>query len=264
MSSNALILHAGAATATLADVAAVSTPEPQENWTPIPHHVLVTTVIDQLQATGLIVTAQAFGLWQDGARFFGTLALRNGSNHDDYQLVVGLRNSHDRSFAAGLVLGSRVFVCDNLAFSGEVKFSRKHTVNIVRDLPGLASTAIARLHDLRGWQDERISAYKQHQLTDGFVHDFLIRTLDANVAKPTMIPQLLSEWRNPTHEEFAPRTAWSLFNAYTETFKGAVTQLSRRTITLHGMMDGVVGLAAPKAIEEDIGEIEDADYEIVA
>jgi hypothetical protein len=29
-----------------------------------------------------------------------------------------------------------VFVCDNLAFSGEIKIARKHTRFIVRDLPG--------------------------------------------------------------------------------------------------------------------------------
>jgi hypothetical protein len=33
--------------------------------------------------------------------------------------VLGLRNSHDKRFPAGLVGGSAVFVCDNLAFSGE-------------------------------------------------------------------------------------------------------------------------------------------------
>ena len=30
---------------------------------------------------------------------------------------------------------------------------------------------------------------------------------------------MLAHWRKPEHEEFAPRTAWSLFNAFTEAFK---------------------------------------------
>ena len=44
--------------------------------------------------------------------------------------VVGVRNSHDKSFPAGLVIGASIFVCDNLSFSGEVKLARKHTVHV--------------------------------------------------------------------------------------------------------------------------------------
>ena len=31
--------------------------------------------------------------------------------------------------------------------------------------------------------------------------------------------QVLREWHTPRHEEFQPRTAWSLFNAFTEARK---------------------------------------------
>lgn len=41
--------------------------------------------------------------------------------------LVGLPNSHDQSYPAGLVAGTSVLVCDNRAFAGEVKISRKHT-----------------------------------------------------------------------------------------------------------------------------------------
>jgi hypothetical protein len=32
---------------------------------------------------------------------------------------------------------------------------------------------------------------------------------------------VLEAWEEPRHEEFAPRTAWSLFNAFTEVAKGS-------------------------------------------
>jgi len=32
---------------------------------------------------------------------------------------------------------------------------------------------------------------------------------------------VIEAWEEPKHEEFTPRTAWSLFNAFTETQKGA-------------------------------------------
>ncbi|MEO7104389.1 MAG: DUF932 domain-containing protein [Gemmatimonadaceae bacterium] len=257
---NGLILHAGAASASLAEVAAVATPEAQGEWHPIPHALLLNTVVEELTSTGMQVAASEYGLWQDGNRFFGTLALTNKDHaHDDYQLVVGVRNSHDKAFAAGLVMGSRVFVCDNLAFSGEVKFSRKHTTNILRDLPGLANRAVTRLNDLRGFQDTRIETYKTWLVTDEMAHDFVIRTVDMGILPPTNIKKLLDEWRNPKHEEFQPRTAWSLFNAYTEVWKGAPTAIVNRALTLHGMVDQMTGVTVPKAVEE----IDEADYEIV-
>jgi len=34
-------------------------------------------------------------------------------------------------------------------------------------------------------------------------------------------PLLIEAWDEPRHEEFAPRTTWSLFNAFTEVQKGS-------------------------------------------
>ena len=62
-----------------------------------------------------------------------------------YQYVLGLRNSNNKRFAAGMVIGIAPFVCDNLAFSGEVKLARKHTVYIKRDLPMMIDEKLDRL-----------------------------------------------------------------------------------------------------------------------
>ena len=85
---------------------------------------------------------------------------------DDYALVLGLRNSHDKRFPAGIVAGASVFVCDNFSFSGEVKFARKHTRYINRDLPQIVERAIGKLVDLWHDQDTRISAYKEAEVDD--------------------------------------------------------------------------------------------------
>ena len=84
---------------------------------------------------------------EDGARYFGLLQVVNGSHPEDFGLVVGLRNSHDKSFPAGLVVGASVFVCDNLSFSGEVTFERKHTANMLRDLSWMISETVSSVSD---------------------------------------------------------------------------------------------------------------------
>jgi len=55
------------------------------------------------------------------------------SPYGDYTDAVGLRNSHDKSFPIGIAFGSRVFVCDNLAFIGDQVIRRKHTVKAKRE-----------------------------------------------------------------------------------------------------------------------------------
>jgi hypothetical protein len=170
------------------------------------------------------------------------IQVANGHNPDDYGIVIGIRNSHDKSFPAALAIGAGVFVCDNLSFSGEVRLARKHTTNIERDIPALVQRSIAKLIDFRHDQDRRIACYKTHDLRDPQVNDVLVNALDCGIIGPIQLPHVLAEWRKPKHEEFAPRNAWSLFNAFTEVVKGNATLALPRTQRLHGLMDSVCGL----------------------
>lgn len=240
-----LILHAGGHPVDTNALAAVPTPDPTATWCPIPHAALVDRVRDTLTGRNLTVVAEAHGLARDGARYFGMMQVTTPDHgSDDHGLVVGIRNSHDQSFPAGLALGGGVFVCDNLSFSGEVKLARKHTRFIERDLTGLVDRAVGLLGDHRRGQDMRIGAYKIEDVADPLAHDFIIHALDAGVIGPCQLPKVLAEWRQPRHEEFRPRTAWSLFNSFTQIFHGSTATTSlHRTQKLHGLMDVLCGLA---------------------
>lgn len=244
-----LMLHAGSDAATEDEVFETETPESTDTWFPIPHRQLLQTVEGSLEATDLHVAEKEYGLFKEGARMFAVWAVTNGVARGDYQLTVGIRNSHDKSFSAGLAVGSRVFVCDNLAFSGEIAIARKHTRYISEDLPRLVAEAVGQIGDHRQLQDDRIAAYKARRLTDMRVHDLLVRSVDAQVMANSYIAKVLQEWREPRHEEFEPRTAWSLFNSFTEVFKGTnPLDLSARTTRLHGLLDPVAGLVQEPSV----------------
>ena len=245
---NGLSLHTGSSTATIDAVRQTLTPPATGTWHPIAHADLYDRVRGTMESNGLRVVNEAHGLWHNGDRYFGLMEVRNGDNADDFGLVIGLRNSHDQTFPAALALGSRVFVCDNLAFSGEVKLSRKHTTHIWRDLPGLVDRAVGQLHDLRGLQSRRIEAYKNTTLMgDADAHDLIIRAVDARVIPGARILDVVNEWRKPQYEEFRVRTIWSLQNAFTEVLKGALHLLPSRTQALHGLLDSHVGLLGMSA-----------------
>jgi Domain of unknown function (DUF932) len=241
-----LILHTGAHTVERSALARVVTPKATETWFPIPHHNLLTQVEAKLATSGLTVVEQAHGLTRDGLRYFGLLQVKNGSQQTDFGLVVGVRNSHDMSFPAGLVIGSHCVVCDNLAFSGEIRIMRKHTKFINRDLPQLVEIAVGQLTEHRLKQETRFLTYKETELSNAEAHDLVIQSLDAQVVPVTKVPALLDEWRQPRHPEFAKElTAWRLFNAFSEILKGHLELLPRRTQALHGIMDAHCGLLLP-------------------
>lgn len=234
-----LLLHAGAQSATKFEVFETPTPPPTDTHFPVPHGQLVQKVTNQIEAGGWKVTEEEFGLWGDeNEMLFALLQIANGKAHDDYGFAIGLRNAHNKRFAASLALGNHVFVCDNLSISGEITFGRKHTRHIARDLDRLIAEAMGRLWEGRNAWDQRIQSYKDRPLSETEVHDILIRSMDAKVMANSYITKVLDEWRTPTHEEFLPRNAWSLHNAYTQVFKATnPLDLSARTTRLHGLMD---------------------------
>jgi hypothetical protein len=173
------------------------------------------------------------------------MEVRRDASSADYCWVLGLRNSHDKTFPAGIVAGAQTFVCDNLSFSGEVKLARKHTTHIGRDLPRLVQSAVGKLTERWHHQDERITAYRLADIDDRSAHDLIVRAVDVGVCPNKLVPRVLQEWREPRHDAFATRNAWSLFNAFTEALKGNLIELPRRTEALHGLLDTHVGLHSP-------------------
>jgi hypothetical protein len=71
---------------------------------------LIEEVEGVLKSNGLSVVNQAHSLTHDGLRYFGLMAIQNGVIHRDYAWVLGLRNSHDKTFPAGIVAGANVFI----------------------------------------------------------------------------------------------------------------------------------------------------------
>lgn len=234
-----LILHCGAKSVTRDVVDAVITPEGTGTWTPIGHGEIADSVKAALDGTGLSPRSEDYGLTRDGARLFGLFTL--AGDHPDYALTVGFRNSHDKSFAASVCCGSRVFVCDNLAFAGEVTITSKHTKHLRKRLNRLVCEAVEKLTQKRLLIERRISIYKQTEVKSAaHLHDLVLRSFRAEAIPAQAIAKVLKEFEEPRHPEFSERTLWSLQNACTEVLKG-YGEIQRRTIRLNGVLDAEVG-----------------------
>jgi len=162
----------------------------------------------------------------------------------DRQLVLGLRNSHDKSFASSVCIGNQMLVCENLCFSSDVKLARRHTLNIVRDLPLVLSSAISRV--VSHWADmgKRIEAYKNTEVISNRCADMVVDLVDAKAFPARDVYKAVQEFRNPRHDEFKGGSLWTLYNGITENLKGGdLTKLPQRTMTVQSVFDKIAGHA---------------------
>src|SRR5262249_49603032 len=145
------------------DLRALQTPAGTDTHVPVAHHEIVELMRYTLGFYGHEIAEENHAITEDGSRYFGMMTLR--SPYGNYGDLVGLRNSHDKSFPIGIAFGSRVFVCDNLAFIGDHVIRRKHTVKAKRELPGLVTEIVQPLQAQRIAQNQKLLAYQQTPLT---------------------------------------------------------------------------------------------------
>lgn len=231
-----LILHTGAEAIDYDGLRDCEVPEATATHVPIPHHSVVDMVKYALGYYGHDVTEEHYGITPDGARFFGLLSLR--SPYGNYTDTVGLRNSHDKRFPIGISIGSRVFVCDNLAFVGDHVIKRKHTANAKRDLPGLVAQVIEPLGAKRQDQALTFQRYQETPLIQHQADAAIMQLYRENVINVTRIADVLDAYEDPPCDWGEP-TAWRLFNATTYALTGRVTENPDATRRLHRVIDGV-------------------------
>ena len=224
-------------------LAEVPTPSATDTHTPIPHALLADRTRNVIATAGLEITQEEHALARNGLRYFGGFALKGkGIEGDDRQLVLGLRNAHDKSFAASVCIGNQMMVCENLCFSSDVKLARRHTKNIVQDLPRVLSSAISRV--VSHWADmgKRIDAYKSVEVPKANAADMVIDLVDAKAFPARDVYKAVKEFEAPRHEEFKGGTLWTLYNGITENLKGGdLTKLPQRTMTVQSVFDKIAG-----------------------
>jgi hypothetical protein len=230
------MLHAGANPVSYNELRGVQTPEATESHLPVPHHEIVELMRFTLGFHGHEIAEEHHGITADGMRYFGVLCLR--SPYGDYTDMLGLRNSHDKSLPIGIAFGSRVFVCDNLAFSADHVIRRKHTARAKRELPALLADIIQPLGAQRLAQNQKLLGYQNASLTDEAADHAVLTMYRKDIIGLQRIADVLKAYDEPPHD-WGGRTAWRLFNAATFALAGKVAERPQLTQELHQVIDGV-------------------------
>ncbi len=241
MSAN-LVLHAGGRQVSYEALAEVEVPPATRTWVPIQHTTVLNTTVATLKDAGYAVAKQRLALSSNGTRFFGVLDLTNELTQDGIvTLAVGIRSSYDKTFPLGFVAGTRVFVCDNLAFAADLMVKRKHSLHGAVHFGNDIANAVMQLGSFQENEAKRITLMQETSLSDERAESLMLRAcLAKQIVAQRQLPTVWNEWREPRHEVFQPRTAWSLMNAFTATLNGLQDRnpadLARRTMRLHALL----------------------------
>ena len=253
---------------TRAQLAGLHTPPPMGAFhQPYSFEEFVETIHHGLDQSGIKVVGEEYVTAYEGMRLFGALELElpaiegeyipaeGHSVHTstmgrDHKIVLGLRGSHDQSITRGLALGSQVFVCSNLCFSGNLgNISTKQTLNIGSRLPGLIRSAIELIPQEAEKNVIRFDRYRNTDLRSDIGDSMLVEIFRRGGLSAPQLGKAALEWKSPKHEEHAEQgfTAWRLFNACTEAVKpgGANSNpmiIEERTGHISSYMDECVGL----------------------
>lgn len=229
-------LHSGGELVDFDTLRMMKTPEPTATHHPLPHSELVDMVRYALGYHNHTIIEEHHALDKEGDRYFGLMTLQ--SPYGEYTDVLGLRNSHDRTFPIGLAFGSRVFICSNLAFVSDHVIKRKHTKNSKRDLPGLVAQVIEPLGRERQQQHEKFQTYQNTVLSDRDADHLFMELYRRGVINVTRIANVASEWQNPSHD-WGGKTAWRAFNAVTFALTGRMAERPEAGERLHQTIDGI-------------------------
>jgi hypothetical protein len=189
-------------------------PPPEGRWFPVSHSRVLGTVKATLTDAGYQIREQKLGLSRDGHRFFGAMNLAT-QVADGVGLAVGIRNSTNKSFPLAFCAGQRVFCCDNLAFRSELLVKRKHTRFGEQRFNTAIASAVTSLDQFKAEEARRIDWMKATELLPEQADALILRAFERGIIGAHQLMPLIKEWREPSFEEFRPRTAWSLFNAMT-------------------------------------------------
>jgi len=214
-----LLAHCGAQYIGRQELRALQTPDGTATHKPIPHADVVEALIETLGFRKLNVVNDRYAIGKGGARMFGVLQV--DMEESGVRFSVAIRNSHDKAFSLGLVVGFTTLCCDNLSFHGDFQpVLRKHTPGVqIRDVMALGVEACQR-----AWEPmtRRLNAWANHSLTDDAAKLIIYRAFierDGLELPRHLGPLVHAEYVNPSYEEFRPRTLRSLEAAFTHSVK---------------------------------------------
>jgi hypothetical protein len=230
-------------------LANLQTPAPMgSRHAPYPFYNFATDTVNAIENAGFTIEQEDYAITKDENRMFGLLnvsrpqdsTLKTTSyigesdssfgvpvpvadlHKPDWNMLVALRGSHDQSISRGLAIGSRVMVCSNLCFHGDLGiWNSKQTTNIAHRIPEMVRDAVSGL----GHAGQRLKVdfdrFNDTKITRDQGDNVLLDIFRSGGFSPSQLGRAVTDWDKCSVEEHTAngRNIWWLFNSATHALK---------------------------------------------
>lgn len=186
--------------------------------TPVRHDIFVDGLREAIAMAGLKIQREEFAIMRGGAKLFGVMDFSSDDKH--IGACLGFRHGNDRSMRLKLVAGLRVFVCDNMALSGDqVLMNYLHTNTF--DPKAECIAAVSGYLEARHQLTSQVDRMRDAKLSDGRAKELIYDAIVQQDVLPLRLLPSVDKWyfSKEAAEDVKPRTVWGLHNAFTRTIK---------------------------------------------
>ncbi len=218
MSETQAVLLSKTGTLTREQLALVPTPAGTTTHKPVAHAEVVKALVDTLALRHIAPVREEYAVSNDGMKLFGIVEIE--TMFQGCRFAIGIRNAHDKSMRLAMTVGYRVLVCDNMAFSGDfTPVLAKHSKNF--NLIHAVEIGVSDMQRNFEPMTKQVARWRESQLSDVTAKLIIYQAfIESEIDLPKHLAVPVHElYFKPEHEEFMPRTMWSLSNAFTSALK---------------------------------------------
>lgn len=189
-------------------------------WKPVNHGELVDTLFEEVERAGLRCAEHAWGVNDAGTDLFGSVVFERPGGRvlpEGTALSLALRHSNAGRYALTFGFGGRVLVCSNGLLVAEHTVSRKHTTNVRLEEP--IREGLERLLEGTERTASFVARLRATRVNKRLADRILVEAARTDVLPWSKLGKVDALWRDNPEPTFRPRTAWSLYNCFTEVLK---------------------------------------------
>ncbi len=221
-------------------------PGATSTYQPLSNEELILMIKKVAAIHKMKLSDEQLGMDIKGMRFFGVYTVEGFDFFGGrIKLMIGCCNSYNRSMSGRMCIGAEVTVCSNRCFYGFADdrtgvvgmATHEHRRNIHDGLFQRIDAAFAGIEQFRKKQELFYGHLNERQMTQEEAYHLIVRAAQNDVLNKTRVLTVAEEWdwqkRGPEnkdekanriwHPEFEPRTAYSLFNAFSEVQKRSMS-----------------------------------------
>ena len=216
-------------------LANLQTPAPMgSRHAPYPFYSFATDTVNAIERAGFTIEQEDYAITKDEQRMFGLLNVSRpvvpvsptfgvpALHRPAWNMLVALRGAHDQSISRGLAIGSRVMVCSNLCFHGDLgNWASKQTTNIALRIPEMVADAVAGLGNARRRLTVDFDSFNERQITRDAGDKLLLDIYRSGGFSASQMGRAVDDWDNCSVEEHTAngRNLWWLFSSATMALK---------------------------------------------